>query len=159
MKHPTIELRNRDKGFSLVEVLFGLSLAAFGMLAMGQLFFSTASSLNLARSKETAVLAARNKLEYLSDLYFQNSLHADLAPGSHGPEEVPVINPIDDSVLDLFRITWSIGSIVDPRPDNAPVAIEVKVAAKPIRNDGTEINSPYFNRTVQLTAILGPQIQ
>jgi type II secretory pathway pseudopilin PulG len=147
--------QNAD-GFSLIETLIGLSLAAFGLLAIGQLLLASTSSECLARSKESAVLAARNKLNYLSHLYLVNSAHEDLAAGTHGPEEVCVVNPNDGSTLELFRIQWSTSCLADPRPGKALFATKLQVAATPIRTDGSFIDSPYFKRTVHLTAILTP---
>ena len=150
--------RNKQYGFSLVEILIGLSLAGFGLLAIGQIFVSAANTANLARSKEHAALAARNKLEYLSDLYFRDSSHPDLNPGDHGPEQAPIRNPNNGRTMDLFRITWSIGNIADPRPGKVLSGLEITVTAVPIQNDGSLIANPYFNSTTVLSNIVGPVI-
>lgn len=147
------------RGFALLEVLIAASLAGFGMLAIGQLLFSSAASISLARSRESAVLAARNKLEYLCGVYLQDSAHPDLAPGKHGPEDISFLDPNDGSVLDRFRITWSVEQVQDSRPRWKTAALRLTVAAAPVRNDGSLMNRPYAGRPVFLPAFLGPRIR
>lgn len=159
MQPDTTVAHNKPYGFSLVEILIGLSLAASGLLVIGQVFVTATRTANLARSKEHAALVARDKLEYLSDLYFRDSINPDLIPGDHGPEDVPVRNPNDGTIMDLFRITWSVGNVADPRPGKVPAALKITVTAIPILNNGTPIDSPYFNSTTVLSNIVGPIIQ
>jgi prepilin-type N-terminal cleavage/methylation domain-containing protein len=158
MQPYTSAARNKQHGFSLVEILIGLSLAASGLLVIGQVFATAANTANLARTKEHAALAARDKLEYLSDLYFRDSFHQELNPGDHGPEDIPVWNPNNNKILDLFRITWSVGNVADPRPGTVPAALKITVTAIPVRNDGSSIDNPYFNSTIVLSTIVGPVI-
>jgi prepilin-type N-terminal cleavage/methylation domain-containing protein len=159
MPFPAIINRSNPNGFSLIEVLIGLSLATFCLLAMGQLFYSSTVCTTLSRSKGSAILAARNKLEILSDLYSRNPLHADLTPGHHGPEEVSVINPRDNSILDHFRLTWIVGGVADPRPLKKTIAREVQVSVVPIHANGTLLRSPYFSGSIHLSTNLCPQVQ
>ena len=148
-----------QKGFTLLEAVIAASLVAFGILAVGQLLFTSAASINLARSREAAVLAAHNKLEYLCGLYLRNASHADLSAGEHGPEYVVFPDPADGGVPDRFRISWSIECLQDPRPEWKTAAVKLTVAATPVKNDGTPIDRPYSGRTVVLPAVLEPQIK
>lgn len=150
--------RSSQRGFSFLEVLIAASLTAFGILAVGQLLFTSAATFSLARSREAAALAAQNKLEHLSGLYLHDSAHPDLAAGEHGPEDVSFRDPNDGKILDRIRITWSVDSLRDSRPGWKTAAVKLTVAATPIRNDGTLMDRPYSGRTVALAAVLGPQI-
>ncbi len=158
MKPGMRTIRIREHGICLVEVIIALSLTAFGLLAVAQIFVTAANTSRLARSKEHAVLTARNKLEYLCDLYQRDASHPDLHSGNHGPEEIPVWNPYNTKIMDLFRLTWSVQNISDPGTGRIPSGIEITVSAIPIRNDGSPVVRPYFSGTVMLTAIVGPQI-
>jgi prepilin-type N-terminal cleavage/methylation domain-containing protein len=148
-----------QKGFTLLEVVIAASLAAFGILAAGQLLFTSAASIRLARSREAAVLAAHNKLEDLCGLYLRDAAHEDLSAGEHGPEYLVFPDPNDGSIRDKFRISWSIEALQDPRPGWKTAAVRLTVAATPVKNDGTLIERPYSGRTVVLPAVLEPQIK
>lgn len=152
-----VDTQSSQRGFTLLEVLIAATLVAFGMLAVGQLLFTSAATIDLARSREAAVLAAHNKLEYLCGLYLREATHPDLAAGEHGPHDVAFRNPNDSRILDMFRITWSVRSVPDPRPEWKNRAVLLTVASTPIRSDGTPMDRPYSGRTVVLTAVLGSQ--
>ena len=72
------------EGFSLIEIMIALVILTFGLLATAQLIYISVGSGSLARSKQTASIAAQQRMEYLSDLYRLNPDAEDLAPGSHG---------------------------------------------------------------------------
>jgi prepilin-type N-terminal cleavage/methylation domain-containing protein len=144
------------EGFSLIEVLIALAAAAIGLLAAGQLMYSAASAGSLARSKGAAVLAARNTIADLSELYSRDPSHEDLVAGDHGPREISVTNPIDNTVLNHFRITWSTAAVADPRPGKNFRALSVRVTVTPIQLDGTPGYSPQFNRILTFETIFSP---
>lgn len=151
--------QSSQRGFTLLEVLIAATLVAFGILAVGQLLFTSAAAIDLARSREAAVLAAHNKLEYLCGLYLRDSAHPDLAAGEHGPHDVAFRDPNDGRILDMFQITWSVQSVPDPRPEWKTGAVLLTVTSTPIRSDGTPMDRPYSGKTVVLPAVLGPQIK
>ena len=106
--------------FTLVETLTALLILTFGLLATGQLIFIAMSSTSLARSKGSAILAAQSKLEFLAGLYRQNPTAADLAIGTHGPEQVESTNPVTHSGLNRYDVVWSVALVPDPRPGKDP---------------------------------------
>ena len=150
--------RNRERGFSLVEVMIALIVATFGLLAAGQLLFIAMSSASLARSKGTAALAAGNILESLSDQYARDPSHEQLVTGSHGPQEIKVSNPNDGSVLNCYSITWTTGNVQDPRPGKIPDARHVLVTVTPIRPGGEVNYRPPWNKILHVSTIFSPKM-
>jgi prepilin-type N-terminal cleavage/methylation domain-containing protein len=154
--HATTSFPGSPQGFSLIETLIALMAAAIGLLAAGQLIYSAACAGFLARSKGVAVLAARNTIADLSELYSRNPSHEDLAAGDHGPREISITNPLDETILNHFRITWSTAAVADPRPGKSIRALSVRVTVTPVRPDGTSGYSPQFNRILTFETIFSP---
>ena len=75
-------------GFSLIEMMIAMAILTFGLLAVGPLLYIVTSSASLARSKDTAAVAAQDTLEILSDLYARNPSAEEFLPGIHGPQQV-----------------------------------------------------------------------
>jgi len=150
---------NDTDGFSLLEAMIALILATYGLLAAGQLLYMSASAASLARSKETAALAAMDALESLSDLYHRNRYDISLAPGNHGPEVFRVMDPDGKSVLNSFRITWSVENTEDPRPGKRLDARLVIVTVTPIGPGNAFNYRPPFNKILDVPTIFSPRIQ
>lgn len=144
---------NQTEGFSLVEALMSLCIMCCGMLAVAQLLFVSIGSPALARSKAAATLAAQNKLEFLADAYRLNPEGADLTLGNHGPEFVTVRNPVDNKVLNRFRIVWAVAQVPDPRAWKTIHAKRVSVTASPVDNGGTAHDQSYLNKVITMTSI------
>jgi|GEM_PF-638503 len=153
-----VYLKN-ERGFSLVEVMIALIIAAFGLLAAGHLIFIAVSSASLARSKGTAALAARNMLESLSDLYAMDQSHDQLTPGNHGPQEIKITNPNTGNVLNNFSITWTAGNVQDPRPGVIPVGRRVRVTVTPVRSGSVVNYRPPFNKILNIATVFSPKMQ
>ena len=151
--------RKNERGFSLVEVMIALIIAAFGLLAAGHLIFIAVSSASLARSKGTAALAARNTLESLSGLYAMDQSHDQLVPGNHGPQEIKIMNPNTGNVLNHFSITWTTGNVQDPRPGVIPGARLVRVTVTPIRSGSMVNYRPPFNKILNIATVFSPKMQ
>lgn len=145
-----------QQGFNLIEMMIALILATFGLLAAGQVLGTAIRCASLSSSKGTAVVAARSTLESLQDLYSRNPSHGDLSSGNHGPREINFVNPIDETVLNRYRITWSAAGVSDPRPGASPDAVRLSVSVTPIRSDGTSNYSPPLNRALTFETILSP---
>ena len=145
------------RGFSLVETMMALVVLAFGLLAAGQLLYITASSSSLARSKGTAAIVAQSRLESLAALYKQDPSAAELAIGNHGPEETGVMNPADETVLNNYRVEWTVSTVPDPRPGKILDATLVTVKVTPSLAGGTENSRPGLNKILNVTTILGPK--
>jgi prepilin-type N-terminal cleavage/methylation domain-containing protein len=153
-----VYLKN-ERGFSLVEVMIALIIAAFGLLAAGHLIFIAVSSASLARSKGTAALAARNILESIADLYAMDPSHGQLTPGNHGPQEMKIMNPNTGNVLNHFSITWTAENVQDPRPGVIPVARRVRVTVTPVRSGSVVNYRPPFNKILNIATVFSPKIQ
>jgi len=142
-----------ESGFTLVETLTALLILTFGLLATGQLIFIALSSTSLARSKGSAILAAQSKLEFLSGLYRHNPTAADLAIGTHGPEQVESTNPVTHSRLNRYDLVWSVAPVPDPRPGKILKARRVTVTVTPIGSDNAANKKASLNKGVNLTTV------
>ena len=145
-------------GFSLIETLIALIVLTFGLLAAGQLIFIAASSASLARSKGSAAVVAQDKIHALSDLYSRNPDNPDLTPGDHGPEHVQVVAPATNTVLNRFRISWSVAPVPDPRAGKAIKARLVTVTVTPADEHGALHYRPALNKTVTVSAVFSARI-
>lgn len=143
-------------GFSLVEALVALMILALGLLAAGPMIYVALSSASLSRSKGAAAMTAQSKLQYLSDQYRRNPLGPDLSDGEHGGEQVKIVNPIDNSILNFYAVSWNVSPVSDPRPGKTLRAKYIAVTARPIQTTGADNNQPGLNKIVSLAAILSP---
>ncbi len=147
------------QGFSLIEMMIALFILSFGILAVGQLIFVSLASSSLSRSKGTAATAAKDKLEYLADLYRQNPSATDLTPGNHGPQVAKIFNPNDGRILNEYNVSWSVSGISDPRPGKVPQASLVIVTITPIRSGGIINIQPYLNKVVNVASIFSSRMK
>ena len=145
-------------GFSLVETLIALVVLTFGLLAAGRMIVFAASSASLARSKISAAVAAQDKIHSLGELYRRSPDSPELAPGDHGPEPLQVVAPATDTVLNRFRISWSVAAVPDPRPGKALRAKLVTVTVAPADDHGDPHNRGGLNKTVTVAAIFSARI-
>lgn len=143
-----------DEGFTLVEALIAVFVLAFGLLAAGQMIFVAASSSALARCKGNAALLAQGKLEILADLYSRDPNLMDLENGEHGPEQAEVTNPLGDSVLNRFNVSWTVSEVPDPRAGVELKAKQVTVSVTPIDAARQKNMRALFNKAVAVSMIL-----
>ena len=148
----------REQGFTLIEMMIALAFLAFGLLATSQLLYLAASSASLARSKSTAGIAAQNMIESLGAAYRQNASSADLALGSHGPLQIQVVNPTDDSILNRYDVRWTVENIPDPRPGKVINARMVRIKVNPVQDGGADNNRVGFNKTLNVATVFSPGI-
>ena len=144
---------NEASGFSLTEMMMALFILTFGLLAAGHLLYATAGAGSLARSKGAAAIAAQNLLESLGALYKQNPSAADLSVGSHGPRQTQVANPIDGTILNLYKVDWMVEGLADPRPGKALNARLVRATVTPIQANGAENSQPGYNKILSVTTV------
>jgi prepilin-type N-terminal cleavage/methylation domain-containing protein len=144
------------RGFSLIEMLIALFIMTFGLLAAGQLLFLASASASLARSIDVAAIAAQNKVESLSALYKEDRFASDIAIGPHGPQQVEISNPSDETVLNRFQITWNVDNLDDPRQNKALDSRRLNIIVEPIGSTGSRNNQHLLNKTINLAAILNP---
>jgi prepilin-type N-terminal cleavage/methylation domain-containing protein len=150
-------VRSGPQGFALIEVLAAIAVLTFGLLAAGQLMVVSVGAGSLARSKGTAAIAAQNKLEYLSDLYHRTPGAMDLAPGAHGPEQMQVLNPVNEKALNHFSVEWIIAKVPDPRPGKMPDALLASVTVVPVHSGGGNNEKPLLNKSVNVTTVFSPR--
>jgi prepilin-type N-terminal cleavage/methylation domain-containing protein len=147
------------RGFTLVEMMIALLVLTSGLLAVGQMLFVAAASGSLSRSKESAAIAAQDRLESLANLYRKDPSAEDLKPGSHGPQQVEVINPIDETALNLFNVLWNVESVSDGRPGKVLEAKLVRVTIVPALPSGEANSKPGLNKTLNVSTILSPRMR
>ncbi len=141
------------QGFTLVEVLIAIVILTFGLLAAGQLLCVAMGSASLARSKGSAAVAAQNKLETLADLYRQDPNGVDLSIGSHGPQQVQVLNPANSRILNRYEIAWQVATVPDPRAGKILKAKQVTVTVTPINSAGAQNLRAGLNKVVSVSSI------
>ena len=153
----TIAMNNTDdahaEGFSLVEALMAILILSVGFMFLGQIMVSSVGSTLLARSKGTAGLAATNKLEVLALKYRANPSDTDFTIGNHGPEQVEIVNPNDNSKLNRYNVGWTVGSVSDPRSGVTLSAVKVTVTVTPIGSGTTANNKVGQNKVINATTI------
>jgi prepilin-type N-terminal cleavage/methylation domain-containing protein len=142
------------EGFSLIESLMAVLILALGFMFVGPMLFNSVQSIALSRSKDTAGLAAANQLETLARLYKANAADANLTIGAHGPIQVEITNPVDDSKVNRYNISWQVSSVLDVH--GAPLqAVQATVTATPI-GSGTATNiTKRENKIVNVSTIFG----
>ena len=152
-------LLHSAEGFTLMETLIAMLIMTFGLLAAGQLMFVAVGSASLARSKGNAAVVAQNKLEFLADLFRQNSADAALTNGNHGPEQVQILNPSASGALNRYNVSWTVATVSDPRAGKVLSARSVTVTVNPIGSGTSANNQKSLNKVVNVTDIFSPRIQ
>jgi Tfp pilus assembly protein PilV len=144
-------MREKEQGYSLVEALISLFIMSFGLLAVAQMMLVALGGPTLARSKSSATAAAEDRLEFLAEAYRQNPDGADLTLGAHGPDIVEIRNPNNQSLLNRFRINWSVSQVPDPRAGKVLHAKIVTVIVTPVRADGGRNDRMQLNKVVNMS--------
>ena len=145
-------------GFTLIETLTAVCILTFGLLAAGQMIYVALASASLARSQESAAIVAQGKLGFLADLYGRDPKAGDLSIGSHGPEQVEVVNPAAHNVLNRYSVTWTVSTVSDPRPSRGLNARLVLVTVTPVDAATSAHFRASLNKIVTIPAILSPRI-
>src|SRR5438093_8964249 len=70
---------------------------------------------SLSRFKGAAMTVVRDRLELLADLYRRDPANADLTVRNHGPVEMALTNPNDDTTVNRFNVAWTVTNVPDPR--------------------------------------------
>ena len=147
-------------GFSLIELMTAVFVLIIGLLAAAQLLAMTIGLDALARSKSTATLAAQNELERLADLYRRNPAAEELMIGAHQAVELTEIrNPLTQKVLNIYKITWSVGSIPDSRPGIDLPGRIISVRATPMLTESEENTDSFRNKAITLNAVISAEPQ
>lgn len=144
-------------GFSLVEMLIAIVILTFGLLAAAQIIYSAVCSASLARCKGNIAVLAHAKLESLSDLYARDPGAVELTEGSHGPEFVPVVNPLTGVVLNRFSVTWQVNPVADPRPGRRLTARQIVVLVRPVDAANNANYKAYLNKAALVAGMFSPR--
>ncbi len=148
-----------ETGLTLLETLIAILILSFGLLAAGQLIYTSMASTSLARSKVAASVAAQDRLDSLADLYRRNPAASDLAAGTHGPQQVQVTNPVTGRSLNRFNVSWTVCAVPDPRPGKTLPARLVSVTVTPVGVDGTTQKTASLNKVVSVSSIFSAGVQ
>lgn len=148
----------RQEGFTLPETLIALLVLGVGLLAASGLLCVTLRSLSLSRSKDAASTAAQSMLDHLATLYSRNPGSTELALGHHGPEQVTIRDPNNDTVVNSFRIGWDIEPVGDPRPGKVLQARTVTVTVTPAQASGAANIRLPLNKVVNMSSVLSPRV-
>jgi prepilin-type N-terminal cleavage/methylation domain-containing protein len=145
-------------GFSLVEVMTAVFILAFGLLAAARLLTMTMGLDMLARSKSAAAMAAQNELERLADIYRRNPSAGELTIGTHQAVELSQVrNPLSQNVINMYKITWLVGGLADPRPGITLPGRIISVNATPMLTENEENTRPFLNKTVTINAVIAAE--
>ena len=125
----------KERGFTLIEVLFAITILAFGLLAVASMQTGAIQGNLFASGKTEAVTWAQNTMERLMALPY-----AQVVPGAGGP-----VVQVQEGSRRKYTITWNVG---DNNPINGCKLIEVWVNYQ---------ERGIVRRTVQLTSIK-PQV-
>ena len=147
----------RHQGFTIIEMLISLAVLSFGLLAAGQLLFLATTASSLSRSKQTASVAAQDRLESLADLYRRDSGSAELTPGDHGPTQVHVLNPKSSREINRYDVAWNVAPLSDPRRRVLRGRL-VTVTVTPVNLAGAANSRPPLNKVVNMATIFSPRI-
>ncbi len=143
-----------ESGFSLVESLIAILVFGLGLMFVGQMMFNGIGITTLARSKNTATVAAENRIEILTAKYRANPLDADLTLGNHGPVQVEFLNPIDQSKINRYSVAWTVANVPDPRAGKVLKAVQVTVIVTPIGASTQSNIRSGLNKVINLTSII-----
>jgi len=145
----------RADGFSLIEMMIAVFILAVGLLATAQLMTMAVGLDALARSKSMAVPTIQNEIERLSDLYRRNPAADELTVGTHQAAElVEIRNPLNQNVLNRYKITWSVGDMPYPRPGIDLSGKIISVRATPMLTESRENTYPFQRKTTTLNAVI-----
>jgi len=145
--------RAGSAGFSLVETLMAMFVFALGLMFVGPMMFDSVGLTSLARSKDSAGLAATNALESLSLRYKANPASSDFTNGEHGPEVVEVTNPADSTIMNRYNVRWTVDTVPDVRTGKELRAVQVTVAVTPLGSGTQERAQTSQNKVIHATTI------
>jgi type IV pilus assembly protein PilV len=124
---------NRNRGFSLIEVLIAVAIFAIGILAVGSMQLAAIKTNARSRNSMTVVTVAKDRAEQMMALPYD---HADLvgsaAPGTqHTPAaDVDGIDNDEDGQIDEGGETGQVGitwNVIDDQPVAGAKTIRVTV--------------------------------
>ena len=114
-----------SKGFSILEVLLGITIFMIGMLGVTALNISSLKSNTFSGNMSEAVIIAGDKFEELMTFEFG---HGDLAAGGHPPETYVAQNNL------TYTVSWNV-------TDDAPLPERTKTVNVTVEWDIKDVNT------------------
>jgi len=139
-------------------MLIATLILTYGLLVAGQVISGSLGSASLARSKYTASIIVQAKMESLASLFQRDPDSADLAPGSHGPEQAEIINPLDGKFLNRYAVSWTAAAVPDPRTGSALPARAITVTARPVDDTGAFNAKVALNKAISISTIISKRM-
>jgi type II secretory pathway pseudopilin PulG len=155
---------SREAGLTMIELLLALALLAFVLLAITPLFMASVKSNYSGNEYTTIHMLARDRLEQLMSLPFDNG---QLSPGIHGNDLPPTLpdpqtgvppTPGPGAVPNPFTICYQVFQFQDPQgvPNGASFSMSGGNAITPITIAGQVFQYKRVDVTVSSsTASLG----
>jgi len=139
----------REAGLTIVEMLLALALLAFVLLGITPLFMASVKS-NYSGNEYTSInVLARDRLEQLMNLPFDDG---QLAPGIHG-NDLPATLP--DGVRNPFAVCYQVFQFQIP----TGIAANASFVPVPVTTAGNTLSYKRIDVTVKASAgQLGPAI-
>ncbi|MFQ5741317.1 MAG: prepilin-type N-terminal cleavage/methylation domain-containing protein [Acidobacteriota bacterium] len=144
---------NRDRGFSIVEVMVAMAVLAISILGMAQLTALAVQQNSFARYNTAAVEIARGKLEELESVYSWElttvTSSPDLTDGEHGPETVVLPSDTQTQGSRDFSVSWTVSSPSTTRKD-------IVITVRPAGVSDPESQDVLRSKTVTINSSLAP---
>jgi prepilin-type N-terminal cleavage/methylation domain-containing protein len=111
-----VSIREDEKGFTLIESMIAMFILTISLLAVAQLMVVSLHKSEFAKYETKAVHLAQAKVEELRAMFGRQvdsgAPVADVAAGSHGPEEVRLPTPQGglQGMLN-FLVTWEVADL------------------------------------------------
>jgi type IV pilus assembly protein PilV len=122
--YPGIKQRSGEKGFTLIEVIFAMTILAVGLLAVATMQVTAIRGNTTSMDISSAIDLVQDRVDKLLAV---NIGHADLTAGNH-PDPDPG---------DRYNITWSV-------QDNTPIFNVKTITVRAVWNDRALTKSHTF---------------
>ena len=140
MTLPARSSRSRERGLTLIELLLALALLGFVLLGVAPLFIASVKS-NYSANEYTSIhVLARDRLEQLMNLPFQD---AQLSPGVHAndlpaslPDPATGLPPVSGGVRNPFQLSYQVFQFQIPAGDTGTVPVNASFTPTRITGGG-----------------------
>lgn len=112
----------RSAGFSAIEVLIAIAVAAIGILAVASMFPSSYTNVTRSGTQTSALALAQQEIEFL-----RNQVYTAL-PGMAGTQTIPNYPNYTRTVAVTVNPDWNGNAAVDP-DENGTTRVTVTVTA------------------------------
>jgi len=137
-----------------VDALLALALLACALLVAAQLTSLALKASALSRFKGFAALAAKSRIEFLSERFQNDPLSPEIQPGTHGPVTVEVETPDNGRIINRFQLTWEVLPLPDPRGPGFGRACEIRLRVTPVDFSDTANHQSGQNKILNLGTVV-----